>query len=132
MLKSTASLFSLSVLLLLVCSLSGCSGAPTRHLVSDVAMIKAGDTNKKEVLRLMGDPDSKRKLSDTIEEWVYYEEDRAMMQDTPLVGDVFDAYGYTMVMISFEGEIVKTCHYRGHEDDEFDWQDDYHWQEIEK
>ena len=132
MLKSISSLYSLSLLLLLVFGLSGCSGTPTRHLVSDVAMIKAGDTNKEEVLRLMGDPDSKRKLNDTTEEWVYYEEDRSVMQDAPLVGGVFDANGYNMVTISFESEIVKTCRYRGHEDDEFDWQDDCTWQETDK
>ncbi|HID03569.1 MAG TPA: hypothetical protein EYP18_10235, partial [Desulfobacterales bacterium] len=66
--------------------LAGCSGTPTRHLVSDVAMIQAGQTSREEVLKLMGDPDSKRMVSPETEEWVYYEEARALLQDTPLVG----------------------------------------------
>jgi len=28
--------------------------------------------------------------------------------------------------------MVTTCNYRGFDDDEFDWQDDYSWQETEK
>ena len=122
----------LFVLLLSILGLSGCSSAPTRHLVSDVAMISAGSTSRQEVLKLMGDPDSKRMLDADTEEWVYYEERAAPLEGTPLLGELFDPDGYEMVMITFTGDIVKTCHYRGHDDDEFDWQDDYSWQEIKK
>lgn len=126
------SVFVVSVLLLPILGLGGCSSVPTRHLVSDVAMIKAGDTSRQELLDLMGEPDSKRMLDADTEEWIYYQEDRATLQDTPLIGDVFDPDGYSMVMITFSGDVVKTCRYRGHDEDEFDWQGDYSWQEIEK
>jgi len=120
------------VLLFVIPGLSGCSSTPTRHLVSDVAMISAGNTSREEVMKLMGDPDSKRMLDADTEEWVYYEERAATLEGTPLFGDVFDPDGYEMVLITFKGDIVKNCHYRGHDDDEFDWQDDYSWQEIKK
>lgn len=120
------------ILLFLGLSMAACSGTPTRHLVSDVCMIKAGQTSRQEVLQLMGDPDSKRMLGPDTEEWVYYEEARATMQDAPLVGGAFDPDGYNMVVITLSGNTVTTCHYRGFEEDEFDWQDDYSWQEIEK
>ncbi len=117
---------------LLALVLAGCSGTPTRHLVSDVCMIKTGQTSRQEVLTLMGDPDSKRMVNPGVEEWVYYEEDRSMMQDTPLVGGAFDANGYNMVRIVLAKGIVVSCRYSGFESDEFDWQDDYSWQETEK
>jgi hypothetical protein len=130
MFRTFRSLFSLLVVGLLLL-LVGCSGTPTRHLVSDVCMIKSGQSSRQDVLTLMGEPDSKRMVSPDVEEWVYYEEDRSMMQDTPLVGGVFDANGYNMVRITLSADIVNSCRYSGFEDDEFDWQDDYTWQETE-
>jgi hypothetical protein len=119
-------------MLFLVLLLAGCSGTPTRHLVSDVAMIKAGESTREDVLTLMGDPDSKRMVSPEVEEWVYYEEARSTFQNTPFVGGVFDPDGYNMVVVTLEGEKVTLCRYSGYDDDEFDWQDDYSWQETEK
>ncbi len=132
MLNSFRLILLLFILLFSIQSLSGCSSKPTRHLVSDVAMISAGNTSREEVLKLMGDPDSKRMLNADVEEWVYYEEKSATLEGTPLFDGVFDPEGYDMVLITFSGDIVKTCHYRGHDDDEFDWKDDYSWQDIKK
>ncbi|MEN8198568.1 MAG: hypothetical protein ABFR63_00715 [Thermodesulfobacteriota bacterium] len=123
---------SLIATILLLFFLVGCSGTPTRHLVSDVCMIKAGQTSRQEVISLMGPPDSKRMIGPETEEWVYYEEDRSVLQDTPFVGDSFDADGYNMVVITLSGDTVITSRYSGFADDEFDWQDDYSWQETEK
>lgn len=123
---------SFITILLLALLQVGCSGTPTRHLVSDVCMITSGQTTRQEVLKLMGEPDSKRMVTPKIEEWVYYEEDRALLQDTPLVGGAFNANGYNMVVITFSENRVVTCRYSGYEEDEFDWQDDYSWQETEK
>ena len=132
MLNSFRLILLLFILLFSIQSLSGCSSKPTRHLVSDVAMISAGNTSREEVLKLMGDPNSKRMLNADVEEWVYYEEKSATLEGTPLFDGVFDPEGYDMVLITFSGDIVKTCHYRGHDDDEFDWKDDYSWQDIKK
>ncbi len=132
MLNSFRLILLLFILLFSIQSLSGCSSNPIRHLVSDVAMISAGSTSREDVLKLMGDPDSKRMLNADTEEWVYYEEQAATLEGTPLFDGIFDPEGYDMVLITFSGDIVKTCHYRGHDDDEFDWQDDYSWQEIKK
>ncbi|MCF8056760.1 MAG: hypothetical protein K9K37_08985 [Desulfocapsa sp.] len=131
MIHSFRPLFFVTILLLGL-SMTACSGKPTRHLVSDVCMIKSGQTSRQEVLQLMGEPDSKRMLGPDTEEWVYYEEARATMQDAPLVGGAFDPDGYNMVVVTLSGNTVTTCRYSGFEEDEFDWQDDYSWQEIEK
>jgi len=119
-------------LLFLALFIAGCSGTPTRHLVSDVAMIIVGQTTRDEVLELMGDPDSKRMVSPGVEEWIYYEESRTALQNAPYVGGVFDPDGYDMVAITLAGDTVKLCRYSGYDDDEFDWLDDYSWQETEK
>ncbi len=120
------------IVLFLVFFLGGCSGTARRHLVSDVCLIKSGETTREEVVELMGTPDSKRMVSPGVEEWAYYEEDRNLLQDTPLVGGVFTPDGYNMAVITFTGDTVTLCRYSGYDDDEFDWQDDYSWQEIEK
>ena len=131
MLNTYRSFFLFSIIILTL-FITGCSGTPTRHLVSDVSMIKVGQTSRQEVLDLMGNPDSKRMVTPKIEAWVYYEEDRAMLQDTPLVGGAFDSKGYNMVVITFSGDTVASCRYSGYDEDEFDWKDDYFWQETEK
>lgn len=129
MLISFRSLLSLITLLLALC-VSGCSHGPVRHLASNACMIQAEQTTRQEVLALMGEPDAKRKLDSSTEEWVYYEEDKSSMQAVPLVGDMFDSKGYHKVVVTLSGDTVMTCRYTGFENDEFDWKKDYSWQEI--
>ena len=126
------SLCFLFVVLFFSGMIAGCSSGPTRYLASDVCMIKAGQTSRQEVLELMGEPDSRRMVAQSTEQWVYYEEDRSAMQSTPLVGGAFDPNGYHMVVITLSGNTVATCKYSAYDEDEFDWQDDYSWQEIKK
>jgi len=71
---------------LLCLAMSGCYNQPVRHLGSDVGLIKAGETTRQEVLSLLGDPDSTRMVSATTEEWTYQEEDKSLLQQTPVVG----------------------------------------------
>ena len=132
MLTSFRPLFLLTTLLSLTLLTGGCSNTPVRHLVSDACMVSVGHTTRKEVLKLMGDPDAKRMINPTTEEWVYYEEKRSTLQDTPFVGDMFDPNGYQMLILTLSGDLVMTCRYSGFDDDEFKWKDDYSWQEIKK
>ncbi len=126
------SLYLFFVVLFFSGMITGCSSGPTRYLASDVCMIKAGQTNRQQVLDLMGEPDARRMVAQGTEQWVYYEEDRSAMQATPLVGGAFDPNGYHMVVITLAGDRVATCKYSAYDEDEFDWQDDYSWQEIDK
>ena len=132
MLTSFRPLFLLSTLLFLTLLTGGCSNTPVRHLASDACMVSVGHTTRKEVLELMGDPDAKRMINPTTEEWVYYEEKRSTLQDAPFVGDMFDPNGYQMLILTLSGDLVMTCRYSGFDDDEFKWKDDYSWQEIKK
>ncbi len=129
---SVRSLCLLLMVLFLSSAFVGCSSGPTRYLASDVCMIKTGQTSRLEVLELMGEPDSKRMVAESTEQWVSYEEDRSALQATPMVGGAFDPNGYHMVVITLADDIVATCKYSAYNEDEFDWQDDYSWQEIKK
>ncbi len=132
MLTAFRPLFLLITLLFLTLLTGGCSHAPVRHLASDACMVRSGHTTRKEVLKLMGDPDTKRMINQSTEEWVYYEEERSTLQNAPLVGDMFDSNGYQMLVLTLSGDIVTTCRYSGFETDEFKWKDDYSWEEIKK
>jgi outer membrane protein assembly factor BamE (lipoprotein component of BamABCDE complex) len=122
----------LLVALFLAVTVGGCTKGPVRHLASDVCMVKPGQTSRQEVLELMGEPDSKRMVAASMEQWVYYEEDKSSLQAAPLVGGTFDPNGYHMVMITLAGDTVSICRYSAYDQDEFAWQDDYSWQEIKK
>ena len=117
------------VLLLLV--MSGCYSHPVRHLTSDIGLIKAGETSRREAISLLGEPDSTRMVSATTEEWIYYEEDKSLLQKTPGVGGMFSAKGYKTVILTLEGDIVTASRYGAYNKNELDWQDDYTWQEID-
>lgn len=117
---------------LMLALLAGCSHHPARHLASDVSLVKAGETTRKEVLSLLGDPDSTRMVSADTEEWAYYQEQRSIWQQTPVVGGVFSSKGNETVVLTFKGDIVSSSRFGSYENDEFDWQDDYTWQKIEK
>ncbi len=120
----------ISVLLLMV--MSGCYNHPVRHLASDVGLIKAGETTRQEVISLLGDPDSTRMVSATTEEWTYYDEDKSLLQKTPLMGGAFSSKGYNTVVLLLNGDIVTAARYGAYNKDEFDWQDDYRWQKIDQ
>jgi outer membrane protein assembly factor BamE (lipoprotein component of BamABCDE complex) len=115
----------LVVLLLLV----SCTNKPVRHLASDASLIKPGTTTKDDVLTYLGDPDAQQMTSETTERWIYYEETKSGMQNTPYIGNFFNAKGYSRIVVTFDGDNVVDCTYSSHDSDEFDWADDYSWQE---
>jgi len=115
----------LVVLLLLV----SCTNKPVRHLASDASLIKPGTTTKDDVLTYLGDPDAQQMTSETNERWIYYEETKSKMQNTPYIGNFFNAKGYSRIVVTFDGDNVVDCTYSSHDSDEFDWADDYSWQE---
>lgn len=110
----------------------GCYNQPVQHLASDAALIKAGKSTKKDVLLLLGEPDAQQLIGQGVEEWVYYEEEMSMMQRTPLVGELFEPKGYSMIRIVLENDIVQSCDYSGYEAGESKWSDDYGWQNESK
>jgi len=99
----------LSISVLLLMAMSGCYNHPVRHLASDVGLIKAGETTRQEVISLLGDPDSTRMVSATTEEWTYYDEDKTLLQKTPLMGGAFSSKGYNTVVFAPEWRYCYFC-----------------------
>lgn len=110
-------------------ALTGCYNKSVQHLASDAALIKAGSSTRHDVLMLLGEPDAQQEIAVGVQEWVYYEEDRSLMQRTPLVGELFDPNGYGVIRILMKGDLVTACRYNAFTDGEFDWNDDFSWQE---
>ncbi len=118
--------------LLLFMAMPGCYNQSVRHLTSDVGLIKAGETTRQEALSLLGEPDSIQKVSATTEEWIYQEEDKSLLQKTPLMGGAFAAKGYRTVVLTLQGDLVIATRYGSYDKDEFDWKDDYTWKDVDQ
>jgi hypothetical protein len=122
----------LLAVVLLFMAIPGCYNHSVRHLTSDVGLIKAGETSRQEALSLLGEPDSTRMVSATTEEWAYHEEDKSLLQKTPLVGGAFSSKGYRTVVLTLNGDIVTAARFVAYDKDEFDWKDDYTWKDIDQ
>ncbi|MDR3629686.1 MAG: hypothetical protein P4L42_05055 [Desulfocapsaceae bacterium] len=117
------------IMLLVIFVLSGCTRYPVRHLASDASLIVIGKSSRNEVLTYLGEPDSERMVSADTAQWVYFEEDKSILQMAPLVGKTFSPSGYKMIVITFKGDLVTDCRYSSYDKDEFDWSKDYRWQD---
>jgi hypothetical protein len=71
-------------------------------------------------------------VSATTEEWTYHEEDKSLLQQTPVVGGAFSSKGYKAVILILNGDIVVAARYGDYDKHEFDWKDDYKWQKIDQ
>ncbi len=129
---STRRFAGLLITALLCLAMSGCHNHPVRHLGSDVGLIKAGETTRQEALSLLGDPNSTRMVSATTEEWTYYEEDKSLLQQVPVVGRAFSAKGHKTVVLTLNGDIVTAAHYGDYSKGELDWKNDCKWQKIDQ
>lgn len=112
--------------------LSGCITRPVRHLASDASLITIGKSTRNDVLTYLGEPDSERMVSADTKQWVYFEEDRSLMQKAPLIGKAFKPDGYGMILITFKGDLVVDCRYSSYNKDEFDWAGSYPWQDVKE
>jgi hypothetical protein len=110
--------------------LSGCYTKPVRHLASDAALIKAGQSTRQDVLRYLGEPNGHRSLSPGVEEYVYYEDRKDGVGKMPMVGDWIDPDGYEMILITLDGDLVTSCEFRVFKEDDQAWVDDFTWEEL--
>lgn len=124
----TASVLIAALLLFVV---TACYNHPVRHLTGEVSLIKAGVTTREEAKAILGEPDARRQLSPTVEEWQYQEQERSLWQKTPVVGDSFSPKGYRTVILTLEGDLVTGARYVTYNRDEMNWKKDCKWQAIE-
>jgi len=110
--------------------LAGCSYKPVRHLASDAALIKAGESTRKEVLRYLGEPDGRRTVAPGVEEFVYAETQQGIWGSLPVVKRWADPARQEMVVITLNGDQVTNCEFRLSEKGEFDWKKDTKWEAV--
>lgn len=121
---------SLICLVFVSLAITGCYSKPVRHLASDAALIKAGESSREDVLTYLGEPDEQEVLAEGVEKWVFREYESSMLKSTPVVGKYFGPPNYGTVTVILKNNIVVKCVYGAYDHEELDWADDFDWQEI--
>jgi hypothetical protein len=114
---------AISYLLLLVFSsmlMTGCFyKQPVRHLTSEVSLVVPHQSTQKEIISFMGFPEKKRKISETEEEWLYFQTNKSLLRRTPLLGTKIGYEEYDVAIIRFSNAIVTSSQYRSLTQEEF-------------
>lgn len=111
---------SLPVLLFAVLTFSGCFyRQPVRHLASEVCLVTAHSSTRKDVLVYLGQPQVRRHAGQANEEWIYYEVHRSTLRKTPYIGEKLGNESYDVAVVRFDGDVVADLTYRLFTEDEF-------------
>jgi len=111
--------------------LGGCQSKQVRHLASDAALIKPGQTTVKEMQKYLGDPDGRREVAPGVNEYVYHEERPGLFGAMPVLGSMTGPSGYEMIVITASNDVVTGCEFRNFSLTDRSWRDDFTWdQEI--
>ena len=117
--------------LFLLTALSGCYNTPVRHLASDVVLIDVGTSSRSDVLIYLGEPDEQVIVGDGVERWLYRDEVKTLLEDTPWVGKYAGTPEDVQVVVVLENDVVTECVFSDVDKDDLAWQDDFKWQENE-
>lgn len=117
--------------LALLLLLSGCYNKPVRHLASDASLIKAGESTRTEVLQYLGEPDGRRTVGPGVEEYVYHEGKRGLLQRSPVIGSMLSDKGYELLIITLTGDLVTGSEFRTFRKGEMDRFEGFTWNEVE-
>ncbi|WP_028319274.1 hypothetical protein [Desulfobulbus elongatus] len=123
---------SLFVLLCILALLGGCQTTQVRHLASDAALIKPGQTTVKEMQKYLGEPNGRREVSPGVSEYVYYEDRPGMFGDMPVLGSMTGPTGYEMIVVTVGNDVVTNCEFRTYSQSDRKWMEDFTWdQELQ-
>lgn len=122
--------------LLLTCFLAllllgGCYTKPVRHLASDAALIKPGQSTTADVQRYLGEPDGRREVGPGVVEYVYFEDRPGFLGGMPMVGRLTGSSGYEMIIITLEQDLVRHAEFRTFSKDDHSWMNDYTWEPVQ-
>lgn len=120
----------LFVFLLALLVLGGCHTKQVRHLASDAALIKPGQTTVKEVQKYLGEPNGRREVAPGVSEFVYYEDRPGMFGNMPVLGSMTGPSGYEMIVITVDKEIVTNTEFRSFNESDRKWVEDFTWEEV--
>jgi hypothetical protein len=114
---STIRLFA--VVILTAIFTTGCSSHTyVRHLASDACLVTPLQSSKKDLMDYMGPPDNRLNGPDG-EKWIYYQRHQSWLRRVPYMGDKIGNEDYEAMIITFKGNLVKTCVYRAYNEREF-------------
>jgi outer membrane protein assembly factor BamE (lipoprotein component of BamABCDE complex) len=105
---------------LLFTGIAGCAKKNVRNLASDVCLVTPEKTTKEQVLTYLGQPDVQYEAEDGSEVWIYYDEKKTALRNTPYIGDKIGEENYPTVKVTFKGDTVRTCVYRLLTEEEFE------------
>ncbi len=117
--------------LTLLLFLSGCYTKPVRHLASDASLIKIGESTRVDVLQYLGEPNGRRNVGPGVEEYMYHEDKRNLLQRSPVIGSMMDAEGYELLIVTLTGDIVTGSEFRTFRKGEMERFEGFTWDEIE-
>ena len=120
----------LFVFLLALLVLGGCHTKQVRHLASDAALIKPGQTTVKEVQKYLGEPNGRREVAPGVSEFVYYEDRPGMFGNMPVLGSMTGPSGYEMIVITIDKDIVTNTEFRSFNESDRKWVEDFTWEEV--
>ena len=123
--RSTLFMFFLALLLL-----SGCYSKQVRHLASDAALIKPGQSSVKDVQKYLGEPNGRREISPGVSEYVYYEDRPGFFGNMPVLGPMAGPGGYEMIVVTIEKDMVSNCEFRNFNESDRKWVEDLTWEEV--
>ena len=121
---------ALFVLCILLFLLGGCHSKQVRHLASDAALIKPGQTTMAEVRKYLGEPNGRRDVSAGVVEIVYYEERPGFLGTMPVLGSLAGTDGYEMIVITLQNDLVTECEFRTFHKNDRKWVEDFTWEEV--
>lgn len=114
--------------LMLVFSVTGCYIKQVRHLASDSALLKVGESTREDVVIFLGEPDEQQVVGEGVEKWLYRDKDTSFFEKTPFVGKHIGSPEYHQVVVTLRNGIVASCVYSSTDEDDMDWANDYSWQ----
>jgi len=90
----------------------GCGHHEVRHLASDAVLVVPDRTPRREVIALLGFPDTKESRADGEEVWYYFERNESRLRRTPYVGKWLGSEEYDVLVVTLRGDEVTSCVYR--------------------
>ena len=122
---------TLLLLLAALFLLCGCHAKQIRHLASDAALIKPGESTIRDVQKYLGEPKGRRDVSPGVVELVYYEDRPGFFGNTPVLSSLTGPTGYEMIVVTLKNDQVTDCEFRTFHKNDRKWVEDFTWDEIQ-
>ena len=109
--------------------LVACSSTPVRHLASDAALIRPGETTLSELHQFLGEPKGVREVSPGVKEYVYSEDLKNFWDKMPVLDRMLGAEGYEMLIVTVKDDVAQKAVFRNFSEKDSAWVRDYTWEE---